>query len=65
MIANNIFRATGNFFTDLAFKPYDALRAIDGWWTSNIINVILIAIGFIAMFYWLGQMSKQHKEGAA
>ena len=65
MIANNIFRAIGNIFTDYAFIPYDKFRGLDGWWISNTINVILITIGFIAMFYWLGQMNKQRKEGAA
>ncbi|HHC80669.1 MAG TPA: uracil phosphoribosyltransferase [Flavobacteriia bacterium] len=64
MIANNIFRAIGEFCTNIAFKPYDFFRSMDGWWISNTVNVILITIGFIAMFYWLGQMAKQHKEGA-
>ena len=63
MIANNIFRAIGDFSTDIAFILYDAFRSMDGWWISNTINVILIAIGFIAMFYWLGQMVNQNRAG--
>ncbi len=63
MIANNIFRAIGDFCTNVAFKIYDAFRSMDDWWTSNIINVILIAIGFIALFYWLGQMTAQKRAG--
>ncbi len=61
MIANNIFRAIGDFCTNVAFKIYDGFRSMDGWWTSNTVNVILIAIGFIAMFYWLGQMANQSR----
>ncbi len=61
MIANNIFRAIGDFSTNVAFKLYDSFRSMDGWWTSNTFNVILITLGFIAMFYWLGQMVNQSK----
>jgi len=63
MIANNIFRAFGDFCTDLAFMPYDYFRSINGWWTSNTMSVILIASGFIALFYWLGQMTKDLRAG--
>jgi len=63
MIANNIFRAIGNFFTNVGFKPYDAFRFTDGWWASNIFNTLLVIIGFIAMFYWLGQMMQHSKSG--
>jgi len=63
MIANNIFRAIGDFSTDVAFKIYDVFRSMDGWWTSNTVNLLLIALGFIAMFYWLGQMVNQKRAG--
>ena len=63
MIANNIFRALGNFFTDYGFAIYDAFRFTEGWWSSNIINTIIVLIGFLAMFYWLGQMSKHARLG--
>jgi len=63
MIANNIFRAIGDFCTNVAFKVYDAFRSADGWWGSNTFNIILVIIGFIAMFYWLGEMAKQSKAG--
>ena len=61
MIANNIFRALGNFFTDYAFAVYDIFRFTKGWWASNIVNTVIILIGFIAMFYWLSEMAK-HKR---
>jgi len=63
MIASNIFRAIGDFCTNILFGPYDFFRSMDGWWISNTVNVILILIGFIATFYWLGQMTVQSKNG--
>ncbi|MCB0460307.1 MAG: uracil phosphoribosyltransferase [Flavobacteriaceae bacterium] len=63
MIANNIFRAIGDFFTNILFIPYDAFRSMDGWWISNAVNVVLVIIGFIALFYWLGQLSKFKRTG--
>jgi hypothetical protein len=63
MIANNIFRAIGDFFTNILFIPYDAFRSMDGWWISNAVNVVLVLIGFIALFYWLGQLSKFKRTG--
>lgn len=61
MISNNIFRAIGEFCTEVLFVPYDALRSIDGWWSSNIVNASFISIGIILLFYWLGQLQKFRK----
>ncbi len=61
MIANNIFRAIGEFCTNVLFYPYNFFRSLDGWWASNTISIIIITIGFIALFYWLGQMIKYKK----
>ncbi len=61
MISNNIFRAIGEFCTEVLFAPYDALRSIDGWWSSNIVNAIFISIGIVLLFYWLGQLQKFRK----
>jgi hypothetical protein len=61
MIANNIFRAIGDFCTNVLFYPYDYLRSINGWWASNAINSVIMVIGFVALFYWLGQMVKYKK----
>lgn len=62
MIANNFFSALGDFFTNVIFVPYDKLRFTDGWWSSNIINALLVIIGFIAFIYWMGLMKKHGKE---
>lgn len=63
MIANNFFRAIGDFCTNILFAPYNNFRSIDGWWASNTMSVFLISLGFIAMFYWLGQMINQQRAG--
>ena len=63
MIANNIFRAFGSFCTEIAFGIFDILRSADGWWTSNVMSIFLISSGFIALFYWLGRMTKDLRAG--
>lgn len=63
MIANNIFRAFGEFCTEVLFIPYDFFRSLDGWWITNSVNVVLIGIGFGLFFYWLSQLQKFRKAG--
>ncbi|MDH3323814.1 MAG: uracil phosphoribosyltransferase [Flavobacteriaceae bacterium] len=63
MISNNIFRAIAEFFTNVLFVPYDAFRSIDSWWTTNIVNTILITITFGLFIFWLGQLQKFKKTG--
>ena len=61
MISNNFFRALAEFFTEVLFFPYDAIRSIDSWWTSNIFNSILFVITAGLFIYWLGQLQKFRK----
>jgi len=63
MIANNIFKAIGDFCTNVLFKPYDALRSMDNWWLQSTISWIFIVITFIAFFYWLNELKKYKKAG--
>lgn len=63
MIANNIFRAIGDFFTNVLFEPFEALRFMDNWWIQTIPSWIFIAITFVAFFYWLGEMRKYKQAG--
>ncbi len=63
MIATNLFRAIGDFCTDVLFIPYDFFRNLDGWWISNALNAVLIVIGFGLFFYWLSQLQKFRKAG--
>jgi len=63
MIANNIFKAIGDFCTTVLFKPYDALSSMDNWWVQNVVSWILIVIAFTALIYWLGELRKYQKAG--
>jgi len=65
MIANNIFRAIGDFCTEYAFAVYDFFRFTDGWWTSNAFNIFIFALGTISLVYWLGEMVKHSKDPQA
>lgn len=58
MIANNIFRAIGDFCTNVLFTPYQSFRFTDGWWSSNIFNIIFISTGMVLFLYWLIQLQK-------
>jgi len=64
MISYNIFRALAKFFSEVLFSPYQALRSIDGWWTSNFFNAILFVITASLFIYWLGQLRKFRKANS-
>lgn len=64
MISNNFFRALADFFTEILFVPYDAIRSIDGWWASNLFNTILFCIAFGLFIFWMGQLQKFRKAKA-
>jgi len=61
MISNNFFRAFADFFTNVLFAPYDALRFTDGWWITNFVSVIFFSIAFVLFLYWLGQLQQFRK----
>lgn len=63
MIANNIFKAIGDFFTNVVFSPFDALRSMDNWWLQSTISWIFIIITCIATMYWIGEIRKYKKAG--
>ncbi len=63
MIANNIFRIIGDFFTNTLFSPYDSFRFLDNWWVQNTISWTFIIIAIIAFFYWLNQLNRYKKIG--
>ena len=63
MIANNIFKVIGDFFTDVLFVPFDSIRFMDNWWLQSTSSWIFIAITFVAFFYWLGELRKYKKIG--
>jgi len=63
MIANNIFKAIGDFFTNVLMSPYDSIRFTDNWWLQSTVSWIFILITFMAFFYWLGELRKYKKAG--
>ena len=63
MIANNIFKAIGDFCTTILFAPYNGIRQMDNWWIQNTVSWIFIGITFIAFFYWIGELRKYKKAG--
>lgn len=63
MIANNIFKAIGDFFTNVLFSPFDTIRSMDNWWLQSTISWIFVVITFIAFFYWMGEIRKYKKAG--
>jgi len=64
MISNNFFRALADFFSEVLFVPYHAIRSIDGWWASNFFNAILFTITFGLLIYWLGQLQKYRRASS-
>ena len=63
MIANNIFKAIGDFFTNVLFAPYESMRFMDNWWLQSTVSWIFILITFVAFFYWLNELRKYKKVG--
>lgn len=64
MIANNIFRVIGDFFTNVVFAPLNWVRNdVSNWWAQNTISWILMIICMVAFVYWMGQLKKFKKEG--
>lgn len=61
MIANNIFKAIGDFFTNVLFTPYNGIRFMDNWWVQNMVSWIFISAALIAFLYWLGELNKFKK----
>mgnify|MGYP001099316606 CR=1 FL=1 len=63
MIAGNIFRLIGDFFT-WAFAPFDALRLGDlNWWESNVVSWIFIITGLVLFGYWMKESKRFQREG--
>lgn len=63
MIANNIFKAIADFCQNVLFVPFDDIRSMDNWWVQNTVSWILVLLGFIGFFYWMGELNKHNKAG--
>jgi hypothetical protein len=63
MIANNIFRAIGEFFTKVMFTPFQSIREMDNWWIQNGVNWLFLIITLVAFMYWMGELRKYKSAG--
>ena len=54
----DFFYAIQDLFVDVLFAPYDALRTLEleNWFAANSVSWIFLAIGFVAMLYWMKQL---------
>lgn len=54
------FEAIESLFVNVLFAPFDALRTLEleSWTGANIINWLLMLIGFVAFFYWMKELKK-------
>ncbi len=62
----NIFKAIGDFCTNVLFKPYTWLSGInknEAWWTANFFNTVLFLITAFLFVYWLMKLRIFKKEG--
>ncbi|MUU79051.1 DUF6341 family protein [Winogradskyella endarachnes] len=57
---NDFFNAIADLFVNVLFAPFDALRALEleSWFGANFMSWIFMAIGFVAMVYWMLQLKK-------
>lgn len=62
----NIWKAIGDFCTNVLFAPYDALKGVsdnEHWWSSNFFNTILFAIVTFLFIYWVLKLKSFKKQG--
>lgn len=52
-------------FEEILFIPLNKLRELElsNWWLTNTITWVMIAILFVLLFYWVGQLLKFDKQG--
>lgn len=57
------FEGIEDLFVDTLFWPYDFLRYMESWWTSNLVNWLFVIMGIIAFAYWLNQLKTFNDRG--
>lgn len=63
MITNNIFKAIGDFFTNVFFVPFEAIRFSDNWWAQSTLSWVFASIAAGGFIYWMTQIQKFKKAG--
>ncbi len=56
----DILEAIESLVVNVLFAPLDAIRALEleSWAAANVINWFFMAIGFVALLYWLKELKK-------
>ena len=56
--------AIQDFFVNVLFAPFDALRELEltSWVAANFMSWIFITIGMVAFVYWMLQLRKHDKN---
>ncbi|WP_430907165.1 DUF6341 family protein [Maribacter sp. 2-571] len=57
------FEGIADLFVNYLFAPFDFLRFVESWWTSNMLNWVFFAIGFVAFGYWMLQLKSYNDNG--
>lgn len=60
----DFFYAIQDLFVNVLFAPFDALRALEleNWVAANVINWVLVVIGFVAFVYWMLQLKNYNNK---
>ncbi|TLF46467.1 DUF6341 family protein [Maribacter aurantiacus] len=59
----SFFYGIEDLFVNVLFAPFDALRFMESWTLSNILNWIFMLIGFAAFVYWMLELKKYNDNG--
>ena len=59
------FEAIAYLFEEILFIPLNFLRELEltSWFLANGINWVFLIVGFVAAFYWIGQLKKFSDSG--
>lgn len=57
------FEGIADLFVNVLFAPFDALRFMESWWGSNMVNWLLAIIGMVAFVYWMLELKKYNDNG--
>ena len=59
------FEAIAYLFQEILLIPLNFLRELEltSWFLANGINWVFLIVGFVAAFYWIGQLKKFSDSG--
>ena len=55
-----LWEGIASLFENVLFMPLDALRSLEleNWFMANAFSWMFIVVGFVAFFYWMGELKK-------